>query len=145
MFSSSETIAEFPAEKIKAGRTIEVCAPASTSNLGPGFDCCGLALKLYLSVNGTVLTGAGEDRIWRHSAGEERNEACAGDDLIYGAMRFVAQREGAELPRVHLDIRADIPFASGLGSSGAAIVAGICLGSAICELNLTPEKMLRYG
>src|SRR5262245_31617144 len=145
MSASSEIIAEFPAEKIKAGRTIEVCAPASTSNLGAGFDCCGLALKLYLSVTVTVLTGAGEDRVLRHPPGEESNEACAGDDLIYGAMRFVAQREGAELPRVQLDIRPDIPFASGLGSSGAAIVAGITLGSAICELNLTREKILRYG
>jgi len=114
-------------------RTVEVRVPASTSNLGSGFDCCGLALNLYLSVTA--------------DAGKESGAAkpCDGENLICSTMRVVAEREGVELPPVHLDIRPDIPFASGLGSSAAAIAAGIILCSAICDLNLSPERMLRYG
>jgi homoserine kinase len=119
----------------KTSRIAEVRAPASTSNLGPGFDCCGLALKLYLSVTATVLPGPSA----------ENNQTCVGDNLIYDAMRFVAERENVELPPVQLEVQAAIPFASGLGSSGAAIAAGITLCSALCNLNLTQEKMLRYG
>jgi homoserine kinase len=116
---------------IEAGRTFEVRAPASTSNLGSGFDCCGLALKLYLSVTAKVVA---EDTKFYH-----------GDDLIFSAMRFVAEREKVELPPLELEIRPDIPFASGLGSSAAAIAAGITLCSAICDLHLTQEKILSYG
>jgi homoserine kinase len=128
---------EIDAAQIKADRTVEVRAPASTSNLGSGFDCCGLALNLYLSVTAQVLSRISEET--------EDAKTCDDDNLIFTAMRFVADREGVELPPVKLKIRPDIPFASGLGSSAAAIAAGIALGSAICDLNLTQEKILSYG
>jgi homoserine kinase len=116
---------------IPAGRTVEVRTPASTSNLGSGFDCCGLALNLYLSVTAQVLA--------------DDPKTCDGDNMICSVMRFVAEREGVELPPVRLEVRPDIPFASGLGSSAAAIAAGITLCSAICDLNLPQEKILSYG
>jgi homoserine kinase len=118
-------------------RTVTVRVPASTSNLGAGFDCCGLALNLYLSVTAQVLIDAGKETA--------AAKPCDGENLICSTMRVVAEREGVELPPVHLDIRPDIPFASGLGSSAAAIAAGIILCSAICDLNLAPEQMLRHG
>jgi len=123
-------------EKDTPGRTVEVRAPASTSNLGSGFDCFGLALNLYLSVTARVLISAVET---------EDAKTCDGDNLICSTMRFVAEHERTELPPIQLEIRPDIPFASGLGSSAAAIAAGITLCSAICDLNLTQEKILRYG
>jgi homoserine kinase len=138
MSLSSPTIeSKIDAEKIRAGRAVEVRVPASTSNLGSGFDCCGLALKLYLSVTARVLAGVIE--------ASEGTRTLDGDNLIFSAMRFVADRENAQLPPVHLEIRPDIPFASGLGSSAAAIAAGITLCSAICDLNLDQEKILSYG
>jgi homoserine kinase len=138
MSPSSQTIeSKIDAEKIRAGRAVEVRVPASTSNLGSGFDCCGLALKLYLSVRARVPADRSEET--------EDGKNIDGDDLIFSAMRFVAGRERVQLPRVHLEIRPDIPFASGLGSSAAAIAAGITLCSAICDLNLAQEKILSYG
>jgi len=134
MSALSETVEPIGAE-VKAIRTVEVRAPASTSNLGAGFDCCGLALKLYLSVTARVLTGV------EKTSGEN----TVGGDLIHRALRFTAEREQVELPPMQLEIQPDIPFASGLGSSGAAIVAGISLCSAICELNLSRETILRYA
>src|SRR5436190_3161816 len=119
----------------QTSRIAEVRAPASTSNLGPGFDCCGLALKLYLSVTAT-MPDVSEGQTLPSSLAE-KNQTHVGDNLIYDAMRFVAERERVELPPVQLEIQADIPFASGLGSSGAAIAAGITLCSAICDLDLT--------
>ena len=112
-------------------------APASTSNLGSGFDCFGLALKLYLSVTARVQIGVTAE------AGDAKNSDS--DDLISSTMRFVAERERVELPAVQLEAHAGIPFAAGLGSSAAAIAAGISLCSAICHLNLSQEKILRYG
>lgn len=122
---------------IATGRIVEVRAPASTSNLGAGFDCFGLALNLYLSVTARVLSGV--------SAPAGDGKTSDRDDLISSSMRFVAEREGVQLPAVQLEIHPDIPFASGLGSSAAAIAAGISLVSAVCDLNLSQEKMLRYG
>jgi homoserine kinase len=142
-----EVIKNAPGENVGAGRTVEVQVPASTSNLGSGFDCCGLALKLYLSVRATVKTKS--SRLCDvYMAGQEYGNGNAPrgrGNLIYRAMRLVAEREGIELPPVRLDVRNDIPFASGLGSSGAAIVAGIALYSTLFRLELTNENILRYG
>jgi len=132
---------------VAEGRSVEVKAPASTSNLGSGFDCCGLALNLYLSVQATVKRKY--SRLCEvYMAGEESGNGNAPRgrrNLIYRAMRFVADREGIKLPPLRLDVRNDIPFASGLGSSGAAIVAGVALCSSLFDLELTNEEILRYG
>src|SRR5260370_22226488 len=142
-----EVIKNAPDQDVGAGRSVEVQVPASTSNLGSGFDCCGLALKLYLSVRGTVKTRS--SRLCEvYMAGQENENGNAPrgrGNLIYRAMRLVAEREGIELPHLQLDVRNDIPFASGLGSSGAAIVAGISLCSTLFGLELTNENVLRYG
>jgi homoserine kinase len=60
-------------------------------------------------------------------------------------MQFLAKRERLDLPPMRLDVRSDIPFASGLGSSGAAIIAGISLGASVCERELSIDKILRYA
>ncbi|HYW71268.1 MAG TPA: hypothetical protein VE961_09550, partial [Pyrinomonadaceae bacterium] len=110
------------AKNAAGSRTVAVRVPASTSNLGSGFDCCGLALNLYLSVTAQVLIDDGQET--------GAAKPCDGENLICSTMRVVAERERVDLPPVHLDIRPDIPFASGLGSSAAAIAAGIILCSA---------------
>ncbi|HLM23778.1 MAG TPA: hypothetical protein VK274_01920, partial [Pyrinomonadaceae bacterium] len=98
--------------------------PASTSNLGPGFDCFGLALKLYLTVRASSLP-AGSEQCRVATTGAKENEALPRNatNLIYRAMAFAARREGGELRPVELVVHNEIPLASGLGSSAAAIVA----------------------
>ena len=98
--------------------TCEVRVPASTSNLGPGFDCFGLALKLYLTVSATSVPNAAEPcRVT--TTGAKENEALPRNavNLIYRAMSFAAEREGISLPCVDLMVHNEIPLASGLGSS----------------------------
>ena len=124
----------------------EVRVPASTSNLGPGFDCFGLALKLYLTVSATPLPEASEPcRVT--TTGAKENEALPRNavNLIYRAMSFAARREGVSLPCVELTAHNEIPLASGLGSSAAAIVAGIKLSALLTQNPIADQTILNYA
>ena len=125
---------------------IEVRVPASTSNLGAGFDCFGLALKLYLTVRATSIPESSEPcRVT--TTGAPENEALPRNsvNLIYRAMAFAARRESAVLPPVELHVHNEIPLASGLGSSAAAIVAGIKLGGLITERHIPDQTIQNYA
>src|SRR5687768_14036252 len=129
-----------------APESFEVCLPASTSNLGPGFDCFGLALKLYLTVRCTVAgEGAEPCRVRTTGAKENRALPRNASNLIYRAMAFAAQREGLGLPAVDLIVHNEIPLASGLGSSAAAIVAGIKLAGLISGDDLSHQTIQNYA
>ena len=126
--------------------THEVRVPASTSNLGPGFDCFGLALKLYLTVSATALPDAVEPcRVT--TTGAKENEALPRNavNLIYRAMSFAAEREGVSLLPVELNVHNEIPLASGLGSSAAAIVAGIKLSASLTGKRISDQSVLNYA
>jgi homoserine kinase len=126
----------------RMSKSFEVCLPASTSNLGPGFDCFGLALKLYLTVRCAVgPAGAEPCRVRTTGAKENRALARNASNLIYRAMAFAARRESMPLPPVDLIVHNEIPLASGLGSSAAAIVAGIKLCGLIAERELSDDAI----
>ena len=125
---------------------IEVRVPGSTSNLGAGFDCFGLALKLYLTVRATAIPDSAEPcRVT--TTGAPENEALPRNavNLIYRAMSFAARRESASLPPVELNVHSEIPLASGLGSSAAAIVAGIKLAGLITGSDIPDESIQDYA
>ena len=125
---------------------IELRVPASTSNLGPGFDCFGLALKLYLTVRATAVPDSSEPcRVT--TTGARENEALPRNatNLIYRAMSFAARRESTSLPPVELQVHNEIPLASGLGSSAAAIVAGIKLGGLITNRDIPDQTIQNYA
>ena len=125
---------------------IEVRVPASTSNLGPGFDCFGLALKLYLTVRARVVPDATE-ACSVLTTGPKENEALPRNaaNLIYRAMSFATRCEGLSLPPVELHVHNEIPLASGLGSSAAAIVAGIKAGGLIAGHEISDQKIRDYA
>ncbi len=134
----------------RKSRAFEVRVPATTANLGAGFDCCGLALELYLTVR---AWSASQSNLQSNEAcrvrmrGEGRSSALprATENLIYRAMLYVADAEGLSLPsRVRLAVHNEIPLASGLGSSGAAIVAGAVLCAHLCERDIPFERLLRH-
>ncbi|MHC1786031.1 MAG: homoserine kinase [Christensenellales bacterium] len=113
---------------------VEVRVPASAANLGPGFDCLGLALSPSFTcgftprLEGLQITGCPEQYA------DEKNLVCRAFTLAF--MRL--QRP---LPGIHLHIQSDIPIARGLGSSAAAIVAGIAGARALCGLPLDREAV----
>jgi homoserine kinase len=124
----------------------EVRVPASTSNLGSGFDCFGLALKLYLTVRATSMPGSA-DLCRVTTTGAPENDVLPRNavNLIYRAMAFAVRREKATLPPLELVVHNEIPLASGLGSSASAIVAGIRLGGLITGLDISEQKIQNYA
>jgi homoserine kinase len=126
-------------------RSFSVRVPASTANLGPGFDCIGLALKLYLTVRARVVPGASNECRLR-VIGEGAEELPGNEEnLILRALRFTSDREGLSLPSLELEVNNELPLARGLGSSATAIVAGITLASLICDRELSAKTVLRYA
>ncbi len=127
--------------------SFEVRVPASTANLGAGFDCLGLAVELYLSVRATVLSKPGARAMARsRGVGSSASLPSSPDEnLIFRTMRHTAEREGFELPAVRLAVQNEIPVAGGLGSSAAATVAGIALGFAVSGRPVPKETALRYA
>jgi len=120
--------------------------PASTSNLGPGFDCFGLALELHLTVKATAVPDAPQPCVVV-TTGAPENEVLPRNsvNLIYRAMAFAARREGLQLPPMDLRVHNEIPLASGLGSSAAAIVAGIKLSGLITGHEMSNQTIQNYA
>lgn len=111
---------------------IRVRVPASTSNLGPGFDCLGLALSLHLDAEliGPRGDDVGQHRISRAS-GEAKAWPTGSDNMFLQAFSAAVDRlglTGQALQAMDFACASRIPVARGLGSSGAARIAGLLLG-----------------
>jgi homoserine kinase len=126
--------------------SFEVRLPASTSNLGSGFDCFGLALQLYLTIRATVVPKSSvKCRVRTTGTRESSLLPRTAENLIYRAMVYVAKHEGIELPRIDLVVQNQVPIGRGLGSSAAAIVGGIKLFGLLCNIDLPDSKILDYA
>jgi homoserine kinase len=117
---------------------MKITVPASTSNLGASFDACGLALSLYLRVTVEGLA----DRFEVAASGEGAG-AMARDEsnLIARAARFAARGRGRRIDGARLRVENQIPLARGLGSSSAAIIAGISIYEALTGDRLSDEEV----
>jgi homoserine kinase len=113
-------------------------APATSANLGPGFDCFGLALDLWNEVN--VDTDVEPGVTWEGEGVDEL--PTDGTDMVSKAMLHAARVGGGILPGLGLHGVNRIPLERGLGSSAAACVAGISLADRILDLGLEPEDVL---
>ena len=114
-------------------------APASTSNLGPGFDCLGLALRLPLTVAATRIPEG--FRIERKGEGSDL-ALDPNRDALLSAYRRLFRAARQPVPTVALTIRSAIPVARGLGSSAAAIVAGLTLANHWLRGRFSREELL---
>lgn len=120
------------------GRAVHVTVPASTANLGSGFDVLGLALALHdeLDVEITdgglrvTVTGSGADQV----PTDERH-------LVVRALRRTFDALGADAPGLALTCRNVIPHSRGLGSSAAAAVAGVVAGYALAGIPLDDRAL----
>src|SRR6266699_29723 len=104
-----------------APRQVHVRVPATTANLGSGFDILGLALQLYNVFTMTMTSDPG----WHVSL--PRGARLPRDDrnLVFRAARALFTRVGVTPPGLHLSLSMHIPLARGLGSSSSAIVGGL--------------------
>jgi homoserine kinase len=116
--------------------SFHVRAPATTANLGPGFDCLGMALDLWNEVD---ITATG-DCLQITIEGEGQPVLPTNQtNAIFRAMEVYALRHDKTLPAgIRIHCQNNIPLGSGLGSSSAAAVAGILCAAALLEI---PEKI----
>jgi homoserine kinase len=119
-----------------------VVVPASSANVGCAFDCAAIALALYLRVSATPKNSASEVA-YRGAHAEQIPRDSS--NLILRAMQSAAAAMHAPLPSVQLDVHNDIPLGVGLGSSAAAIVAGILLGGKLCGSEPSSAETLRLA
>ncbi|HUH06626.1 MAG TPA: homoserine kinase [Egibacteraceae bacterium] len=117
---------------------VGVEVPASSANLGPGFDAFAAAIDLRL----TVWTVERRRKRVRPE-GEGAEDLPTGDDnMIWKGMLAYCQHFGAEVPDVSLRALSDIPLERGLGSSAAAAVAGVSLGRAATRAGGSDQDLI---
>ena len=102
-------------------RQVHVRVPATTANLGSGFDILGLALQLYNVFTLTMTSKPG----WRVSLPPGAHLPTDGRNLVFRAARVLFTKVGVTPPGLHLALTMHIPLARGLGSSSSAIVGGL--------------------
>ncbi|MEV5894603.1 homoserine kinase [Nonomuraea fuscirosea] len=121
-------------------RTVDIRVPATSANLGPGYDALGLALSLHDEVRATLSDERG---VHVTVVGEGAGEVDLGEGhLVVKAMRAAFGRMGVPQPagiRLHCHNR--IPHARGLGSSSAAVCAGILAARALAGGELSDDDV----
>jgi homoserine kinase len=117
---------------------MRVRVPASSANLGPGFDALGLALGVYLT-----CTFEPAARLSIQVRGRDANKIpSTADNLIWQTALRVAEDVGGSLPMIALEIDNDIPIEKGLGSSAAALTAGVVIADQLLGLHWKPHRIL---
>ncbi len=112
--------------------------PASSANLGPGFDALGMALGVYLECRFRQ-----SERLEIRVAGRDAGCISNGkDNLIWQTALAVARDTGGALPPIELEIENDIPIGKGLGSSAAALTAGVVIADVLLDLRWKPLRVL---
>ena len=125
---------------------IGVLAPATTANLGPGFDCLGMALDLWNRIDVTSGTSNDENGPVVEISGEGAGELGTGDDnLVHRAMAFLFNEADREMPPVRIRCHNEIPLARGLGSSAAAISGGLVAANEMCSQPFNPNELLEMA
>lgn len=119
----------------------KVRAPASSANLGPGFDALGLALDLW----NEIVVDTGGEAITVEYTGPDAESMAGHENYSVRAMQLLATDHGRTLPPFHLTATIDIPVARGLGSSAAAIVAGLIAANHLLELGLGDDSMFQMA
>jgi homoserine kinase len=119
-------------------RDLHLRLPASSANLGPGFDSLAIALKVYLNIDASETAAFGIEATGRDAA------ICgaAEGNLLVDTYRAVLAANGRDFVAIRLMIRNEIPLGMGTGSSAAARLAGVALASHFGRLEWSRERIL---
>lgn len=127
--------------------SLRVRVPATSANLGPGFDTLGVALAYADEL--TVTTGAPGVRVKVNGVGE--GEVPTDEtNLVARSAAYVYERLGRTLPGIDIEANNRIPHGRGMGSSGSAIVAGVMVAAGLLAsdadpVKLTDDELLRFA
>ncbi|KAJ6519314.1 GHMP kinase [Mycena sanguinolenta] len=134
-----------------APRTFIIKVPATSANIGPGFDVVGLSLSLYLTL--TVVQPEPSDKPYVPLSLKYTGEGA--DEVPLDPYKNLTTRVALYLMRCHnirsfssgleINVNNEIPFGRGLGSSGAAVIAGVLLGNELSGLKLPLERLLDFA
>lgn len=115
-----------------------VRVPASSANLGPGFDALGMALGVYLTCRFRQ-----SQTLQISAQGRDAESIPAGpENLIWQTALAVAASLNIEMPPIELEIRNEIPIGKGMGSSAAALTAGVVIADQLLDLGWKPLRVL---
>ena len=119
-----------------------VTVPATTANIGPGFDCLGAALSLYNTFDFQVL-GTSDSAVIISAEGEEADAVSTEpDNLVYQSFLHLFQHLNQTPPPIQIKIHLNVPLSRGLGSSATAIIGGLMGANAIAQRPLTRAQIL---
>ncbi|ABY93572.1 homoserine kinase [Thermoanaerobacter sp. X514] len=118
---------------------VKVKVPASSANLGPGFDSIGVALNLYTEIS----MGFIEEGLLIEVSGEDYKEIeTTENNLVYKAAKKVFEKTETQYEGLKIEIRNGIPVGAGLGSSAAAIIGGMLAANELAGGILTHKEIL---
>ncbi len=124
-------------------RSVSVCVPATTANIGPGFDCLGAALTLYNTLEFSIADG---DGLTVTVSGLDADGVPAdASNLAYTSFVTLYEAIAQPVPPVTLTITLAIPLARGLGSSATAIVGGLLGANALAGMPLTQREIMELA
>jgi homoserine kinase len=122
---------------------VTVTIPATSANLGPGFDCLGLALSLYHTVTFTITETSG---LKITASGEDTHKIPTDEsNLIWQCARLIFDRFTEYPTGLHIHQENEIPVGSGLGSSSTAVLAGLFGANAILGEPLSRAEVLQIA
>ncbi len=121
--------------------TFIVTVPATTGNLGPGFDCLGAALSIFNTFEFAesdefkiTATGIGADKVAKNKS-----------NLVYQSLEKLYEKIGQPKPVISLNIQAQVPLSRGLGSSATAIIGGLVGGNLLAGEPLSVKELLQLA
>ena len=125
---------------------IKVKSPATTANLGPGFDCLGMAVDIwnFLEVEWCTNNKLQETSIEIYGEGSDELTTDT-SNLVYQAIKFLFLEAGHQLPEVRLRCENNIPLSRGLGSSAAAISSGLVAANFMVGNLFEPNELLEMA
>ena len=127
---------------------IRVRVPATSANLGPGFDTLGIALELYSYVS-IEVSQTGENEVVMRGEGSEYGDIGIENNIAWQAIQQLSHRLKSTFPPLRLTLENSIPLARGLGSSAAArvgaLVAANLLSQRVDENYLDPQQLLELA
>ncbi len=127
------------------GRRVTVKVPATSANLGPGFDTLGMALSFYDELQ---VEAVADNTVVVDVHGEGEGEVATDEtNLVAKTIGYVFDRYGQKRPGLRLKAHNQIPHGRGMGSSGAAVVSGIMAAKGLLEgiVEMTNQELLEMA
>ncbi|WP_267384560.1 homoserine kinase [Cyanobacterium sp. uoEpiScrs1] len=125
--------------------TVTISVPATTANLGPGFDCIGAAVNQYNCFKFSPIETETSDLVITITGKEASRVTCDHTNLVYKSFLKFYQYLGQTPPKIAINIELGVPLARGLGSSATAIIGGLMGGNQLAGEPLSLSEIMKLA